>query len=112
MEELVTAFIHEVKTKEHLAVFLKGNSFSLGIRTENEKMCIRFRNGDVSICSPDPNHTYDVLISGSKDRICSVLMGNEKLRNAMKTKTIFVDSTFRKILFLESLFCLSKQHIS
>ncbi|WP_102273959.1 hypothetical protein [Cytobacillus massiliigabonensis] len=112
MKEVTAAFIHEVKSKGHLAVLLKGMSFILCIRTKDDILYIQFQNGDVEICPPDQNHTYDVLIAGSKDRISSILMGNEKLRSSIRAKNILVDSTFRRLLFLESLFLLSKQRVS
>ncbi|MGN7426976.1 hypothetical protein ACTHO5_15235 [Cytobacillus praedii] len=112
MKEVTAAFIHEVKTKGHLAVFLKGVSFTLCIRTKDEILCIRFQNGDVEICPPEPANTYDVLITGTEERISSILMGNEKLRSAIRAKNILVDSTFRRLLFLESLFLLSRQRVS
>ncbi|WP_313803774.1 hypothetical protein [Cytobacillus sp.] len=112
MKEVTAAFIHEVKTKGHLAIFLKGVFFTLCIRTKDEILCIQFQNGDVKICQPDPSNSYDVLISGSKDQVCSIIKGNEKLRNAIRNKKILVDSSFRRVLFLESLFLLSKQDVS
>ncbi|MED3549578.1 hypothetical protein [Cytobacillus praedii] len=112
MKEVTAAFIHEVKTKGHLAVFLKGVSFTLCIRTKDDILCIRFQNGDVTICPPEPANTYDVIITGTEERISSILMGNEKLRNAIRAKNILVDSTFRRLLFLESLFLLSRQRVS
>ncbi|MED3573767.1 hypothetical protein [Cytobacillus praedii] len=112
MKEVTAAFIHEVKTKGHLAVFLKGVSFTLCIRTKDEILCIRFQNGDVKICPSEPANTYDVLITGTEERISSILMGNEKLRSAIRAKKILVDSTFRRLLFLESLFLLSRQRVS
>ncbi len=112
LKEVTAAFIHEVKTKGHLAVFLKGVSFTLCIRTKDDILYIRFQNGDVKICPSEPANTYDVIITGTEERISSILMGNEKLRNAIRAKNILVDSTFRRLLFLESLFLLSRQRVS
>lgn len=109
---MTAAFIHEVKTKGHLTVFLKGVFFTLCIQTKDEIICVQFQNGDVKICPPDPSNSYDVLISGSKDQVCSIIKGNEKLRNAIRNRKILVDSSFRRVLFLESLFLLSKQSVS
>lgn len=107
---MAAAFIEEVKRKGHISCLLKDVSFSLCMETGKNKVPIMFRDGAILISSPYHDESYDVTISGTEESIHSVLIGEERLRSAMKARKLTVKSTFRRILFLESLFILSKRH--
>ncbi|MBP2240417.1 putative sterol carrier protein [Cytobacillus eiseniae] len=107
MQEIADAFINELETKSHIGSLLSEASFSLCIRSDDEEIHLLFQNGGLTVYPAFSNNCVDVLLAGSKENIRSVLMGKERLRSAMNTRRVKVQSTFRKILFLESLFILS-----
>lgn len=110
MKKLVASFINDVKSKDHIILFLKDAAFTFVIQTETESVTLLFSKGDISI-SPHPNmgNLENVILSGSFASIASILTGREKLRTAVKNEQISASSTFRKILFLESLFILASK---
>ncbi|MBS4190657.1 hypothetical protein KHA94_10725 [Bacillus sp. FJAT-49705] len=108
MVELATAFIEEVKLNGHINQLLRGTAFSICLKSENEEIPLLFRDGEITVHFPDPDQIYDAIITGPKERIYSILTGQEKLRDVISRSGITVEATFRKILFLESLFFLCK----
>lgn len=110
MKELVEKFIEEVKSKGHVKQLINNAdaSFSLLIQTEREVAKLVFDNKNILITYPQYFENPDVTISGSIENLRSIFMGKEKLREAINNKNITVQASFRRLLFLESLFFLSK----
>lgn len=109
MEKMTDAFIEEVKSRSHLQKLLVDSSFSICIKAGDVEVPIKFLDGHISIYPDNQKQHFDAIISGSKESIHSILTGSEKLREAIRWKKVSVDSTFRKILLLESLFFLCKK---
>lgn len=109
MEKIAVAFIEEVQSKSHLQKLLIGSSFSICIKAEDFKIPLKFQDGHISMQPDDDKQQYDTTISGTKESIHAILTGREKLREAIKWKNVSVDSTFRRLLMLESLFYLCKK---
>lgn len=110
MEKLAEKFIEEVKSKGHVKKLINNASFSLCIQTEREVVILVFRNENIFITYPQNNENPDVTIFGSIENLRSIFMGKEKLREAINKRKIQVQSSFRRLLFLESLFILSKNY--
>jgi len=108
MRDAAAAFIDEVKSKTHLNQLLKDLVFSICLKAENERIPLSVRNGEIVMDYNNNDEIYDAIISGPRDSIQAILTGKEKLRDAMRWNDVTVTSTFRKLLFLESLFYLSK----
>jgi hypothetical protein len=108
MRDAAAAFIDEVKSKTHLNQLLKDLVFSICLKAENERIPLSVRNGEILMDHNNNDEIYDAIISGPRDSIQAILTGKEKLRDAMRWNDVTVTSTFRKLLFLESLFYLSK----
>ncbi|WNS74862.1 hypothetical protein RRV45_18560 [Bacillus sp. DTU_2020_1000418_1_SI_GHA_SEK_038] len=109
MENMAVVFIEEVKSKSHLQTLLADSSFSICIKSGDLEIPLIFREGHISINSDDQKQQFDAIISGSKESIHAILTGREKLREAIRWKKVSVDSTFRRLLLLESLFFLCKK---
>lgn len=110
MEKLANTFIEEVMSKSHVNHFIKHASFSLCIQTEKEMINFQFSNGSISRSYPQSVENFDVIIVGSSENIRSILSGQEKLRDVIHKRGVRVTTTFRKLLFLESLFILSRKY--
>lgn len=110
MEKVATIFIEEVKSKGHVKHLIKDASFSLRIQTEREEVILEFRNGNILIAYPQKIENPDVTIIGSLESLRSIFMGKEKLSEAVNKRKITIKSSFRKLLFLESIFILSKKY--
>ena len=106
---MAVAFIEEVKSKSHLQKLLIDSSFSICIKAGDLEIPLLFRDGHISICADNQKQPHDAVISGSKESIQAILTGSERLREAGRWKKVSVDSTFRRLLMLESLFFLCKK---
>ncbi|MEH7344143.1 hypothetical protein V7122_09735 [Bacillus sp. JJ1532] len=109
MEKMAASFIEEVKSKSHLQKLLADSSLLICIKAGDIEVPLKFLDGHISIYPDIQKQQFDAIISGSKESIHAILTGSEKLREAIRWKKVSVDSTFRKILLLESLFFLSKK---
>ena len=110
LEQLVIAFIEEVKSKEHLAPFLRNVTFSIGIQSEDEFIIFMIEEGGISLCPSSHLAESTIHLSGSINSIAAVLSGEKKLRMAINQGEIKSATTFRNLLFLESLFILAKKY--
>jgi len=110
LEQCAIAFIEEVKTKEHIAPLIKTADFSVGIQSEDEFIVLNIVNGNITLFTASFLEEPSIRISGSINNIASILSGKEKLRTAINKREIIIATTFRKLLFLESLFILAKKY--
>lgn len=106
---MASEFLEEVNKKSHIKRLIQEASFLICLKAGNEEIPFEIRGGNIFIHSADQNSTYDAIISGSLESINIILTGGEKLREAMKWKKVSVETTFRKLLLLESLFYLCKK---
>ncbi|KAB2334768.1 hypothetical protein F7731_13450 [Cytobacillus depressus] len=108
MGSLVTEFIEVMNEKTHLRKLFRDSTFSLCIKAGNKEIPLTFHDGNSSVKIASQHQSFDATISGSEEIIHSILEGEQKLRDAVKGKDVATDATFRRLLFLESLFLLCK----
>ncbi|GLB59726.1 hypothetical protein [Cytobacillus sp. NCCP-133] len=106
MEGLADVLVREAQTKGHVGYLLRNSTFSMLILAGNKNIPLLISNGAIKKASRVKN--FDIIMTGSEETVLSVIAGKKKLREAMLQKDIALDTTFRKKLLLESLFCLGK----
>lgn len=110
MKKLAEAFIERVNSKEHVEIFIEKASWSLKIQSDDDQITLIFLNGNISIDATQKIENPDVVISGPIECLSLIIEGKEILRTAADNGKIRITSTFRKILFLETLFILAKNY--
>ena len=110
MKKLTEAFIERVSSKEHVGIFIEKASFSLKMQSEDNHATLIFSNGSILFDTAQRIENPDAVISGSLESLSLILEGKEKLRTAAGKGQIKIVSTFRKTLFLETLFILAKNN--
>ncbi|PLR82876.1 hypothetical protein CVD25_10830 [Bacillus canaveralius] len=108
MEQHLTIFIEEIKTRRHTACLLEDKSLTILFSSEKIDTCLHISDG-VIIIVKDHVGSPDAKIAGEERLICSLLAGELKLREASATGLSII-APFRIILFLESLFFLGKPY--
>ncbi|WP_026584728.1 hypothetical protein [Bacillus sp. J33] len=106
MEDLADAFVREAQKKGHVGYLLRNSTFSMLIQAGNKSIPLQISNGEIKKASRARN--FDIRMTGSEEAVLSLIAGKIKLREALSRDEIIMDTTFRKKLLLESLFCLSK----
>ena len=106
---IVEAFVERVNSKEHIEIFMKKASLSLKIQCDEEYLTLIILNGFIKIDTAQKIENPDVFISGTSESLTSIIEGKETLRKLEQTGKIKILSTFRNMLFLETLFILGKE---
>ncbi|PLR79317.1 sterol-binding protein [Bacillus sp. V3-13] len=108
MEQHLTIFIEEIKSRSHTVCLLENISLTILFSSEKTDFCLNIGDGDISMAKENVD-TPNAAIEGEEGLICSLLDGELKLREAM-ANGLSITAPFRIILFLESLFFLGKPY--
>lgn len=111
MLKLIQLWIEQVNQKQSLRTMLKDLSFSFQLWIENKKMTVMIQNGLIKIEEFVQSQTQNKRLEGDEELFLSILLGERKLREAVNSKEISSNLSFRELLLLESLFYLGKSEL-
>ncbi|HYK73986.1 MAG TPA: hypothetical protein VEV44_12820 [Pseudoneobacillus sp.] len=105
--EMIYTWGTSLQKNSSILLFLQSHKILLSFEIDNETIFVLFQNGVIDMTKQAVDDIPDALIKGDKGAIEKLLTGDLLLRELISLKQIFVQSSFRKLLFLESLFKLA-----
>jgi len=107
MNELLQAFLLEVKRCGHLYPLMQQADVRLTLQCGDEKTQLEIKQAVISILNEEET---SIQICGELSALKQLLEGKERLRVLEKRGAIKVTANLRTALWLESLFFLANQH--
>jgi len=111
MLELIKLWIKEVNRKKSLRALLKELYFSFAIKIDQAIIYLTIKNGHVHLNESSEHENPLKRIEGEEEIFLSIILGEQKLREAVKSKKISTTVSYRELLLLESLFFLAKPNL-
>jgi len=108
MKELINLWIEQVNQKQALRKMIKGSSFSFQLRIGKKEILIKIDNGAIYLEEYSQLKAHLKKLEGKEELILSIILGERKLRDAVKNNEITTTFSLREQLLLESLFFLGK----
>src|SRR4051812_40645890 len=102
----------EVNRKRDLQFLLKGSCFSFYIKMEQKEILLKIENGCILLNEKESNEREAKIIEGKEELFLAILLGEQKLREAVKKRELWTTCSYRELLLLESLFYLAKPNLS
>lgn len=97
--------IDEVNARGHLVSLLEKGSITVHLIVDQEESYLVIDKGKLTLLNSVER--VDAVIDCDEQVLRSLLFGEQRLREAIKNKSVRIRSTFRITLFLETLFKLS-----
>ncbi|MDZ5472153.1 hypothetical protein SM124_10375 [Bacillus sp. 31A1R] len=110
MLDVLHTLVSEVNTRGHISTFLKGVNISTKISNQEDVIYLIIEDGQIKLDSIS-NTDIIATILGDKHSIYSLITGKLRLRDGKKEGVLEVEANFRTILYLETLFILSKPYL-
>lgn len=107
LEHLLSLFVDEFNRKKHLSFLLFNKKFSVCFDCGSIEYGLNMDSHHISWYTRASNDREDVILSGNKEVLISLLSGEIPLRKAEKRGLLQVDAPFRTKLLLESIFLLT-----
>lgn len=101
----------EVNQKKNLQLLLKELCFSFSIKMEKEEIRLKIENGCILLDEKANNERTVKIIQGKEELFLSIILGKQKLREAVKNRELATTCSYRELLLLESLFYLVKPNL-
>lgn len=112
MVELIKLWIAEVNRKKALRSLLKELRFSFAIKIDQAIVPLTIKNGHIKLNEDmDQNIASPKKLEGEEETFLSILLGEQKLRDAVNNKEVTSTFSYRELLLLESLFFLAKPNL-
>jgi len=112
MVNLIKAWLDEVNRKQAVRLLLRGVLFSFSVKTEQDVHTVQIENGLIFLSEEGNQPSSVKWIEVQNDVLQSILIGERKLREAVKERTAATTCTLRELLLLESLFFLATPDIT
>lgn len=111
MVKLIKLWMMEVNRKKDLQLLLKGLCFSFYIKIEKKDILLKIENGCIILGEQENNERVAKRIEGKEALFLSIILGEQKLREAVRKKELSTTCSYRELLLLESLFYLAKPNL-
>lgn len=111
MKELIQLWMKEVNRKQALRILLKETPLSLCLRTNEDDVYIFIHNGKLQLGEKVDEKSVMGVLDGKEESFLSIILGERKLREEIKSKKILTSLSYRNLLLIESLFYLATPNI-
>jgi hypothetical protein len=111
MVKLIELWMLEVNQKKNLQLLLKDLCFSFSIKMENKETRLKIENRCILLDEKENNDCTVKIIQGKEELFLSIILGEQKLREAVKNRELATTCSYRELLLLESLFYLAKPNV-
>lgn len=101
----------EVNTREHLKAFLNDVSLTVFIESEKTGALLTIKDG-ILHCREEKVVEADVILKSNETVLEKIFSGFLSLRMAERRNEVVLQSSYRKTLFLDSIFRLAIVHQS
>lgn len=108
VKKLIQEFIDDVHNRPHLSPLLNRVSLNIMVETENQSFVMSIQHNKMIFINEPKDHP-DVTIQLLEDRLIDLLYGKIKLRELMNDPTTKIQSSFRHLLLVESIFLLGME---
>ncbi|WP_442596005.1 hypothetical protein [Neobacillus sp. D3-1R] len=105
--EILYSWGSSIKQNSAVQLFIDSQEFMITFEIGHEEMTVLFQNGMIEITKMVKAQIPQIYIKGNLESIEKLLKGQCSLRELISQQFIIVEATFRKILFLETLFKLA-----
>ncbi len=108
MIELVKLWTEQVNQKSALRTLIKDFCFSFQLRIEKKNITLKIENGTIDLEEASRLPSLNKRLEGNEELFLSIILGERKLREAVKNHEITTTFSIRELLLMESLFYLGK----
>ncbi|WP_338471906.1 hypothetical protein R4Z10_03830 [Niallia sp. XMNu-256] len=111
MIELVNLWVEQVNRKLTLRTLIKNLCFSFQLRIEKRDIILEIDKGMINLEATPRVLPQPKRLEGSEELFLSIILGEKKLREAVKSNEITTTFSFRELLLMETLFYLGKPEL-
>ncbi|MCQ6275619.1 hypothetical protein JMM81_11685 [Bacillus sp. V3B] len=111
MVKLIKLWVMEINRKKNLQLLMRELCFSFYIKIEKSDILLKIENGHILLDEKATNECAAKVIEGKEELFLSILLGEQKLREAVKKRELSTTCSYRELLLLESLFYLAKPNL-